>query len=388
MIRFAIIFSVLSFVLCGSTYLLLKHRLKLPIGGNRILLCLMIGIGILMIVGPFVYRAAHVSIRNPLQQALQFTQYFLMGWMAMTLLSFIGAEILNGVAKLMARPFDPSKRIFFTEGVARGLVAGTTLAAFGGLFEAEIGARVTPVEIRLKTLPASFDQFTIAQISDVHLGPLIHEKYLDHVVDQVMALQADAIVITGDLVDGTVEQLQMLTEPLKRLKAKEGVYFCTGNHEYYSGAEAWIAFLQALGIHVFQNSNVILERGGEKLMLAGVHDWQAWRTIPSHKADPMKAAQSDPSVGCKILLAHNPQSTDENAKAGFHLQLSGHTHAGQFYPFVFLAKLSHRYFEGLYPVNDSMQVYVNRGTGYWGPPNRLGKRSEITRITLRTQSSV
>jgi len=383
-LRFAVVFSVLSFVLCGSTYLLLRHRLKLQNRGNRILLFLTFGIGVLIIVGPFVYRAAHASIQNPLQQALQFVQYFLMGWTAMTLLTFASAEILNLIAKILARPFDPSKRIFFTEGVARGLVAGTSIAALGGLFEAEIGARVDPVEIRLKTLPAAFDGFVIAQISDIHLGPLIHEKYLDHVVDRVMALQADAIVITGDLVDGTVEQLRSLTDPLKRLKAKDGVYFCTGNHEYYSGAEAWIAFLQTLGIHVFQNSNVILDHGGEKLMLAGVHDWQAWRTIPSHKADPVKAAQTDETVGCKILLAHNPKSTDENSKAGFHLQLSGHTHAGQFYPFVFLAKLFHRYFEGLYPVNDSMQVYVNRGTGYWGPPNRLGKRSEITRITLKT----
>ena len=301
------------------------------------------------------------------------------------MLTFLALEIVQQISK----PFDPKKRIFLTEGVARGVVAGTTVAAFGGLAQAEMGPNIKPVKIQLKTLPKSFDQRVIAQISDVHIGPLLHERFLNRVVDHVLSLSPDVIVITGDLVDGTIDQLKNLVEPLKRLKAKEGIFFCTGNHEYYSGAEEWIGYLESIGIHVFKNSNVLLSRTNsegstEKLMLAGVYDWQAWKHSEAHRADPVAAAKTNEPVSCKILLAHNPQSTEANAQAGFDLQLSGHTHAGQFYPFVFLAGFVHKYFEGLYQVNERMQVYVNRGTGYWGPPNRLGKSSEVTHITLTT----
>jgi predicted MPP superfamily phosphohydrolase len=385
MLRFALIFTLLSSVLGGLTYYLLQKRLGLARVGKRRLLAFLIFTSLLLIVGPVAYRTLNVSIENPFQRALQFSQYFLMGWVAMTMLTFLGLEILQTLSKT----FDPSKRIFLTEGVARTLVAGTTLAAFGGLAQAELGPNVKTINIKLKTLPKAFEQLVIAQISDVHIGPLIHERYLNHVVDQVLAMNADLIFITGDLVDGSVEQLRNLIEPLKRLKAKDGIYFCTGNHEYYSGANEWIAQLELMGIHVFKNSNIILSRPQtdgtiDQLLIGGVYDWQAWKHIEAHRADPIKAALTTEKVACKILLAHNPQSTDANAKADFDLQLSGHTHAGQFYPFVFIAGLAHKYFEGLYQVNDKLQVYVNRGTGYWGPPNRLGKSSEVTKITLTT----
>jgi predicted MPP superfamily phosphohydrolase len=383
MLRFALTFTGISTLICGLTFFLLRHRLNLSRKGNLRLMVFLVITALLMIIGPLVYRRFHASIENPFQEALQFTQYFLMGWVAMTMLTFLVLEIIQQIVK----PFDPMKRIFLTEGVARGIVAGTTIAALGGLAQAEMGPNIKPIQIKLKTLPKNFDQMVIAQISDIHIGPLLHERFLNRVVDQVLSLKPDVIVVTGDLVDGTVDQLRALVEPLTRLKAKEGIYFCTGNHEYYSGAEEWIAHIESMGIHVFKNSNVVLNRTSdegitEKLMIAGVYDWQAWKHTEAHRADPVKAAKTDEPVSCKILLAHNPQSTEVNAAAGFHLQLSGHTHAGQFYPFVFLAGFVHKYFEGLYTVNDTMQVYVNRGTGYWGPPNRLGKSSEVTQIVL------
>ncbi len=382
LLKFAIVFSLISFLVCGLTYQLIKKRLGLSPRGNRALFSFLMFSAVMMIVGPILYRVYSVSADSGADLLFQWAQFSLLGWVGSCFLVFLFMEILQ----LGSKTFDPKKRIFLTEGVARTLLAGTTLSSLAGLVEAKAGPSITPVEIRLETLPPAFHGLTIAQISDVHVGPLIHENYLNQVVDQVMSLNADLIFITGDLVDGTVDQLKEQVSPLKRLRAKEGVYFCTGNHEYYSGAKEWITHLESIGIHVFQNSHLILKRttatGVDSLLIAGVHDHHADRYEASHRSDPRKAAETTDPVNCKILLAHNPFSIEGAVDAGFHLQLSGHTHAGQFYPYSFIVKAALKYSEGLYRVNSQTQLYVNRGTGYWGPPNRLGKRSEVTKITL------
>jgi len=387
MFRFLGVFSGISVLLCGTTFYIFKKRLGLSSFHNRLLAIFFIFIAVVMVLGPVVYRSSHRSVDSFGQTVFQFTQYFLMGWVAMNFMLFSVLEFLQVITK----PFDSAKRIFLTEGLTRGIVAGTTLAAFGGLFEAVTKPNIVPVTIKLKTLPKSFDGATIAQISDIHIGPLLHKDFLDGVVNQVMSLNADMIFITGDLVDGTVDQLKDQMGALQRLKAKEGVYFCTGNHEFYSGVAEWIDYLEGIGIHVFKNTNVVLNRKSadgkeEKLLVAGVHDWQGDKTSEEYRSDCEAAAKTDEQVSCKILMAHNPFSIVPAAAAGFNFQASGHTHAGQFYPFVFLVKLKLKHSEGWYQINDSTQLYVNRGTGYWGPPNRLGKHSEITHFTLRSRA--
>jgi predicted MPP superfamily phosphohydrolase len=383
-LKFITIFSAISVFICGTTFIIFKRRLGLSVQTNRWLAIGFAVMAILIVVGPISYRFANASTDSLSQRALQYIQYFLVGWVGTNFLVFLVLEIIQ----TLTRTFDPQKRIFLTEGVTRGLVAATTIGAFGGLWEAESSPRIHDVAVTLPMLPKSFSGTTIAQISDIHIGPLLHEKFLNGVVDQVMALNADMIFITGDLVDGTVDQLKAQMEPLKRLKAKEGVYFCTGNHEFYSGVEAWIEYLESIGIHVFKNSNIVLRRNvngiEERLMIAGVHDWHGDQFSEAFATDPVKAAASPDKVPCKLLLAHNPFSIDGAAAAGFNFQFSGHTHAGQFYPFVFLVKLKLKHSEGLYRINDQTQLYVNRGTGFWGPPNRLGKRSEITHFRLQS----
>ena len=385
LLRFFLFFSLTSLIVTGSTYYLIKKRL-VPNAKRLRSLRVILGIsGLLMIVGPIQFRQLHGNVESSGTFILQFSQYFMMGWIGVTLIILLAAEFLQFNFRL----FDPSKRIFLTEGVVKGLLATAGLASIGGWIQLKAGPKVERVTIILPTLPKAFDGFTIAQISDVHIGPILHKDFLDGVVEQTLELNADLIALTGDLVDGDVTQIREHVRPFEKLKAPQGTYFITGNHEYYSGADEWIAHWESVGIHVFKNSNLILEKKNsegqtEKLLLGGVFDIQGERFSERHKTDPMKAAETSETVSCKILLAHNPKSIQAATEAGFHLQLSGHTHAGQFYPFAWIVRFVQPYFEGLYRVNEKTQIYVNRGTGFWGPPNRLGKTSEITLITLRS----
>jgi predicted MPP superfamily phosphohydrolase len=271
-------------------------------------------------------------------------------------------------------------------GFARASAIGVPLLALAvtlvGLVNARRVARVVDVEVPIAGLPAAFDGYSIVQISDIHVGPTIKRGYLNAIVTRVNALKPDAIAITGDLVDGSVQRLGLHTAPLERLSAPDGTYFVTGNHEYYSGADQWIVELRRLGLTVLINQHVVFERDGEALMIAGVPDFMAHHFDESHRSDPHAAAAGAPAnVRTRVLLAHQPRSAEAAADAGFDLQLSGHTHGGQFFPWNLFVPLQQPYTAGLNRLR-SLWVYTSRGTGYWGPPKRFGAPSEITRVTL------
>jgi len=196
-------------------------------------------------------------------------------------------------------------------------------------------------------------------------------------VRETNALAPDMVVITGDLVDGSVAHLSALVEPLRDLKARDGVFFVTGNHEYYSGADEWIAHLRTMGIRVLRNERVDV-RG--LFDLAGVDDVSA-RMLPGHGMDiPGALAGRDPSRAL-VLLAHQPKAIKEAVKAGVDLQLSGHVHGGQMIPFNWLVHLDQPFLSGLHQMEETW-IYVSQGTGYWGPPMRVGTQAEITHIML------
>lgn len=251
-----------------------------------------------------------------------------------------------------------------------------------GFFNARGLAKVVTVEVPIARLPDALHGFTIAQVSDIHVGATIKRPYIDRIVDRVNSLQPDAIAITGDLVDGSVRELSAHTAPFARLSARHGVYVVTGNHEYYSGAESWIAELRRLGLRVLMNEHVVVERGAASLVLGGVTDFTAGAFIESHRSDPAKALAGAPGdAAARVLFAHQPRSAPAAAAAGFDLQLSGHTHGGQFWPWNLFVPMQQPYVHGLNR-HENLWVYVSRGTGYWGPPKRFGAPSEITLVRL------
>ena len=251
-----------------------------------------------------------------------------------------------------------------------------------GFINARRLARVVRVDVPIAGLPQELAGYAIAQISDIHVGPTIRRPYLNAIVNRVNALKADAIAVTGDLVDGSVQRLSLHTQPLARLSAPDGAFFVTGNHEYYSGAEEWIAEVRRLGLTVLLNQHVVRQRGAARVLIAGVPDFTAHHFVPSHRSNPQAAAAGAPEeVDVKILLAHQPRTAPAAAEAGFDLQLSGHTHGGQFFPWNLFVPLQQPFVAGLHRVRD-LWVYTSRGTGYWGPPKRFGAPSEITLVRL------
>jgi hypothetical protein len=242
--------------------------------------------------------------------------------------------------------------------------------------------KVEEVHIRLKRLPKALDGFTIVQMSDIHIGQTLERRFLEKIVRMTNDLKPDLVAVTGDLVDGSIAQLRDHVAPLSDLKSRFGSYFITGNHEYYSGAEAWIQEVQRLGLRSLQNEHVIIGDSDASFILAGVNDYSAGRFRAKDAPDLKKALVDTDPEHAVILLAHQPKEIENAAAAGVDLQLSGHTHGGQIWPFVHLVKLNQPYVAGLYEHDENTQIYVNRGTGYWGPPMRLGAPAEITKIIL------
>jgi len=267
-----------------------------------------------------------------------------------------------------------------SSAVAVPLLAG--LFTLVGLINARRRAKVRSVNVPIADLPAPLHGFTIAQISDVHIGPTIKREYVAAIVDAVNRLDADMIAVTGDLVDGSVKQLSVHTQPLSRLSARHGAFFVTGNHEYYSGVSGWVAELRRLGLRVLMNEHVVLRHKGEVVVVAGVTDYSAHHHDPAQQSDPAAAIAGAPTdAAVKLLLAHQPRSAFAAEPAGFDLQLSGHTHGGQFWPWTLFVKLQQPFTAGLRRLG-TLWVYTSRGTGYWGPPLRLGAPSEITHLRL------
>jgi len=279
---------------------------------------------------------------------------------------------------------DPARRVFLARSVAAAAVTTTGAATAWGVNEALGEVRVKEVAVRLARLPKALDGLRVVQITDLHVGAPIGRAFVERVAEQTRRLDPDLLVYTGDLVDGRVAQLEHAIEPLGRLSARFGTYAVTGNHEYYSGALEWIEHLAKLGIHTLGNSRVEIGDpgpGGARLDLAGIWDFQGGRRLPDHRPNLAPALRGRDPDRELMLLSHQPKAADMAAAARVGLMLSGHTHGGQLQPFGGLVWLTQPYLAGLHQ-HGPTQVYVSRGTGFWGPPIRLGAPAEITHVTL------
>jgi len=301
------------------------------------------------------------------------------GLMVLTLAKRLHRRAKDAPTK--AAGFGESRRRFLAYGMNGGVSTAALLFTGYGLAEARDVPDVKAVEIPFRDLPSQLEGFRIVQITDIHISPTVKRPYVAGIVSKVNQLDADIVALTGDLVDGSVRRLSGDVEPLAATRSRYGNFFVTGNHEYYSGAPAWIRKVQSLGFTVLNNSHRIIAHDSRKILLGGVTDYNAGRFYDSHRSDPQSALRDAPPVDFKILLAHQPKNIFAAAKAGFDLQISGHTHGGQFFPWNFMVPFFQPYVAGLHQ-HQNTQIYISRGTGYWGPPLRLGSPSEITLLRL------
>ncbi|MBZ4415475.1 metallophosphoesterase [Myxococcus sp. RHSTA-1-4] len=276
-------------------------------------------------------------------------------------------------------PVDVERRRFLARATAGGaLLASGGVTGFG-MWRAFHEPVVSEVAVRLPGLPRALDGYTLVHLSDIHVGPVIRRRFMDELVARCDALRPDLVCITGDLVDGHVPSLGPAVSALAELKARHGVYFVTGNHEYYWNAAVWSDALERMGIHVLRNRHVRIGDAAASFDLVGVDDWSARRGPQGY--DLAAATLGRDPERASVLLAHQPSNWSVAAEAGMGLQLSGHTHGGQFFPFTLAVSAIWQHDAGHFQQGDR-HLYVSRGTGFWGPPLRVGSPPEIVKVTL------
>lgn len=294
--------------------------------------------------------------------------------------------------KTWLTPRDPSRpyqnpqtcsdrRRFLINSVNTGILAGAGVLTGYGMVQAKKLPGIKTIRIPFSGLSPDLDGIRIVQLTDIHVSATTKRPFVEKIVDAVNKLSPDIITITGDLVDGSVSHLSHDVDPLKHLRSTFGNFFVTGNHEYYSGVDHWVNKIKELGFTTLMNEHHLIQRGEGRLLLAGVTDFRGGRFSHSHKSDPTRAIDGAAPSDLKVLLAHQPKSIFGAAEAGFDLQISGHTHGGQFFPWTYFVHLAQPFDVGLHQYKNT-KLYVSGGTGYWGPPVRVGSPSEITLIEL------
>ena len=333
------------------------------------------------------YRTRRVSTEARWFRAFTWASWVGLGAWSTFLFFTASSDLLRLAWSAVSRLTGASHGVgSFASGPIEALLGVSAGLSVLGLREALRGPRVREVRVPVPGLAPELEGLRIAHISDLHVGPTIRRGHVERVVARTLAAKPDLIAFTGDIADGTPESLAAHTAPLARLSAPLGVFYVTGNHEYYWGAEAWIRRARELGMTPLVDENRVVARGGAKVLVGGVPDRAAPAFVRAHKSDPALAAATDQDVALKILLAHRPDSCLAAEPAGFDLQLSGHTHGGQFFPWSLLIGFFHRYARGLHR-HGRLSLYVSPGAGYWGPPHRFGVPSEIALLVLEKAPS-
>lgn len=311
-------------------------------------------------------------------RALIWVGYVWMGTFLLLLVAALAGHLLSGLA-ILGQKLSPT----FPSGLAlwggRSFLGLACLAAVWALTQALRTPEVHEVEVRIPSLPKAFEGYRIAHITDTHLSSLLGRDWCERMVERVNAAQPDLVVHTGDLADGSVEALRSSVEPLSRLKSPK--LFVTGNHEAYSGLTPWGLEVLRLGFLPLTNAHASFSRDGENLVVGGITDYNQKHFVPHEASDVRQAFQGAPE-GTRILLAHQPRSAFQAQGQGISLQLSGHTHGGQIWPFHYLVRLQQPMNAGFAKLGDVL-VFTSRGAGFWGPPLRLFAPPEVPILVLR-----
>jgi predicted MPP superfamily phosphohydrolase len=245
---------------------------------------------------------------------------------------------------------------------------------------------IRQIPVRLRRLDPAFTGYRIAVVSDIHLGPLAGRAHTARIVETINSAAPDLVAVVGDLVDGTVAQLGAAAEPLQDLVSRDGTFFVTGNHEYFvDDTMSWLRELERLGVSPLRNESTAIRRGGAAFDLAGVNDLAG--AARSDAPDFDRALAATEASRPTVLLAHQPVMVEQAAARGVDLQLSGHTHGGQMWPFHYLVRLAQPALAGLSTV-EGTQLYVTRGAGFWGPPVRIGAPPDVTVVSLAPEPRV
>lgn len=326
-----------------------------------------------------------------LAEGLAAPGWLVLGWASIAVILLLATDLLRlllwggqGVGRLMGldASLDPARREFLVRGLQLGAFAASAALTGWGWFQARAFTRTVEVDVPVAGLHPDLEGLRIVQFSDLHIGSLVKRADVEAVAEQLHLLDGDLLVFTGDLADGLPERLASDAAPLATPQGRLGKFFITGNHEYYSDPLGWMRQAEKLGFTVLTDEHRLIEIGGARLLLAGVPDISAPRFVAAHASSPLKALAGAPPADFRLLLAHQPRSIFEAEKAGFDLVLSGHTHGGQYHPWTWAADRVNPYLAGLNRHGRSW-IYVSRGTGFWGPPIRIGAPPEITVLTLR-----
>lgn len=380
--RYLVFFAVASLVMGAAHYYIWARLVRdaaLPSPFRRIATAALGALFGVLMMGVVVGRI----VARPTASIFLWVGFTWLGVVFFVVLSLGVSDLVKTIALRASRPGvpeDPARR----QALARlfgGAAALTGVGVSGaGLASALSPVSVSRVRVAIGRLTKARAGYRIVQITDMHVGPMIGREFVETIVARVNALEPDLVAITGDLVDGSVSELAQHVAPLARLQAKDGVFFVTGNHEYYSGADAWIAHLAGLGVRVLRNERVLIG-GDDGFDLAGIDDASSHGFGRGHGPDLEKALEGrDVSRAC-VLLAHQPRGIDLADRLGVDLQISGHTHGGQMMPWNVLVRLQQPFIAGLHKLAHA-QIYVSRGTGFWGPPMRVGAPAEIAEIEL------
>lgn len=316
------------------------------------------------------------TLPRPLAKVVQWVGFGWMGAFGLLLAGTVVADLavfaagLAGVAASAARPV-----------ATLGVLALVVPALVWGFLVAR-RPRVKRVELPIAGLAKAFDGYRVVQLSDVHIGETLGREFAAWLAAKVNGLSPDLVVITGDMVDGSVARLRDEVAPLGDLRAKDGVLYVTGNHEYYHGGEAWSAHARRLGLTPLHNEHRVVRRGEAALVVGGVPDVEGARFSQEHVPDAAKAFAGAPAGAPRLLLAHQPRFAKHAQGQGVSLMLSGHTHGGQIFPFMFFVRLQQPVIAGLRELW-GVRTYTSRGTGYWGPPFRVFAPGEVTELVLR-----